>query len=210
VDAGEGEKLLVAATGALQAGEAGGGVAAAVELVDDGHRIVTQRAVVLEVVALVAGAEVAPCVVDDLTSSMQFGLARLRGRLSRRRIARGARRAVGWVDKSVAQTAHVNSFKSFCQTGVVPACRYRIGGRRGVLEHDASEGPLGAAILSLALTAKAAPGLVAVRLGGCKPPALARTLGRYLRTRNHSPQAIDHAEQGAGAEFFDPMNNANE
>ena len=73
--AGEGDELLVAATGALQAGEAGGEVAATVELVDDGHRVVAQRPVVLAVVGLVSGAEVAPCVVDDLTSSMQSGFA---------------------------------------------------------------------------------------------------------------------------------------
>ncbi len=39
----------MAATGALQAGEAGGEVAAAVELVDDGYRVVAQRAVCLAV-----------------------------------------------------------------------------------------------------------------------------------------------------------------
>ena len=64
--AGEGEELLVPAVRALQAGEAGGEIAAALELIDDGHRVVAQRPVGLAVGGLVFGAEVAPSVVDDL------------------------------------------------------------------------------------------------------------------------------------------------
>ena len=65
----------MAAVGALQAREAGREIAAAVELVDDGYRVVAQRAVGLAVGALVASAEVAPGVVDDLTSSIRIGFA---------------------------------------------------------------------------------------------------------------------------------------
>ncbi len=63
------------AVGALQAGEAGGEVAAAVELVDDSHRVVAQRPLGLAVGGFVSGAEVVPGVVDDLTLSMRIGFA---------------------------------------------------------------------------------------------------------------------------------------
>jgi len=85
--AGEGEEALVAAVGirADEAGESGAEIAALVEAVDgrDGGGAVA---------AFVVGEEVAPGVVDNLTSSMQFGFAMQECRSTRRGIATAARR----------------------------------------------------------------------------------------------------------------------
>ena len=64
--AGEGEQLLMAAVGALEAGEAGGEIAAAVELIDHGHGIPTQRTVSPAMAGFVVGDELVPGIVDDL------------------------------------------------------------------------------------------------------------------------------------------------
>ena len=64
--AGEGEQLLMAAVGALEAGEAGGEIAAAVELIDHGHGIPTQLTVSPAMVGFVVGDELVPGIVDDL------------------------------------------------------------------------------------------------------------------------------------------------
>ena len=71
--AGEGEELFVAAAGALEAGEAGGEVAAAVELVDDGDGVPAQRAVGAAVAGFVAGDELVPGVVDELPEGRGAG-----------------------------------------------------------------------------------------------------------------------------------------
>jgi hypothetical protein len=73
--AGEGEELFVAAVRALETGETGGEVAAAVELIHNVDRIPAQRAMGLAVAAFVMGGELVPGIVDDLTSSMQSGFA---------------------------------------------------------------------------------------------------------------------------------------
>jgi len=64
--AGEGEEALVTAIRALQAGEAVGEVATAVELLDHRDGIASQGAVDLAVAGFVLGEEVAPSVMDDL------------------------------------------------------------------------------------------------------------------------------------------------
>ena len=65
--AGEGEQLLMAAVGALEPGESGGEVAAAVELVDHGDGASSaQRAVSPAVAGFVVGDELIPCMVNDL------------------------------------------------------------------------------------------------------------------------------------------------
>jgi hypothetical protein len=64
--AGEGEELFVAAVRALEAGEAGGEVAAFVELIDYGDGVFAQGAVGLAVDGLVFGEKWGPGVVDDL------------------------------------------------------------------------------------------------------------------------------------------------
>ena len=64
--AGEGEELFVAAIGAMEAGEAGGEVAAAEEGADGSEGIGAQRSHRAAVVLFVGGEEVVPGVVDDL------------------------------------------------------------------------------------------------------------------------------------------------
>ena len=60
--AGEGEQLFVAALRALKAGEPDGEITTAVELIDDGHGILSQRTMGLAVGCLVVGDKVAPAV----------------------------------------------------------------------------------------------------------------------------------------------------
>ena len=64
--AGEGEELLVAAAGAVEAGEALGQVAAAQEGLDDRHGGGVERAVARPVSFLVSREEIGPAVVDSL------------------------------------------------------------------------------------------------------------------------------------------------
>ncbi len=64
--AGEGEEFLMAAVGALEPGESGGEIAAAVKLIDHGHGIPTQRTVSLAVTGFVVCDEIVPGIVDDL------------------------------------------------------------------------------------------------------------------------------------------------
>jgi len=64
--AGEGEELFVAAVGAMEAGEAGGEVAAAEEGADGGDGIGAQRSHGAAVVGFASGEEVVPGVVDEL------------------------------------------------------------------------------------------------------------------------------------------------
>ena len=64
--AGEGEEAFVTAIGALEAGEAGGEVAAAEEGFDGGSGCGVKRAEGFAVFAFVAGEEVVPAVVDEL------------------------------------------------------------------------------------------------------------------------------------------------
>jgi len=66
----------MAAVGALEPGESGGEVAAAVELADDVDGVLTKRTVDGAVTLFVAGDEIRPAVVDELTPSMQSGFAR--------------------------------------------------------------------------------------------------------------------------------------
>ena len=74
--AGEGQQFFVAAIGALETGKAGGEIAAAVELVDDGHGIPSERAVRLPVDGFVSGHEVVPGMVDDLPERRSAGASR--------------------------------------------------------------------------------------------------------------------------------------
>jgi hypothetical protein len=62
----EGEELLMAAAGALETGESGGKVAAAVELIDHRHGIPAQRAMSPAMAGVVVGDELIPCMVNDL------------------------------------------------------------------------------------------------------------------------------------------------
>jgi hypothetical protein len=64
--AGEGEEALVAAIGALEPGESGGKVTAAMELSDDGYGVVVEWPVDGAVAFLVACFEVGPAAVDEL------------------------------------------------------------------------------------------------------------------------------------------------
>lgn len=64
--AGEGEELFVPAIGAVEAGEAGGEVAAAEEGADGGGGFGAQRSHGAAVMLFVAGEEVIPSVVDKL------------------------------------------------------------------------------------------------------------------------------------------------
>jgi hypothetical protein len=64
--AGEGEEVLVAATGAEESGEAGGEVAAADEVLDVGDGIGTQGAHGGTVILFVAGEEIVPAMVNQL------------------------------------------------------------------------------------------------------------------------------------------------
>ncbi len=75
--AGECEEALVAAVGALQAGEAGGEVAAAEERLDGGNGGGAQWAEGFAVVFLVVGEEVGPAVVDELPEWRGAGAAGL-------------------------------------------------------------------------------------------------------------------------------------
>jgi hypothetical protein len=97
--AGEGEELFVAAIGAMNAGEAGGEIAAPEKGADGGDGIGAQRSHGAAVMLFVAGDEIVPSVVDDLTTSMQRGFARQESRSTRRRIATEARRAGGAVGR---------------------------------------------------------------------------------------------------------------
>jgi hypothetical protein len=74
--AGEGEEPLVSAIRALEPGESGGEIAAAVELTHDVNRVVTERTVNGAVALLVAGFEVGPAVVDELPERRGTGTAR--------------------------------------------------------------------------------------------------------------------------------------
>ena len=64
--AGEGEQAFVATVGALEAGEAGGEVAAAKEGLDGGDGIGAKRAEGFPVLPFVVGEELVPAVVEDL------------------------------------------------------------------------------------------------------------------------------------------------
>ena len=64
--AGEGEEALMAAAWALQPGESGGEVAAAVELAYDIDRVLAKRTVDRAVAFFVPSHEVRPAVMDDL------------------------------------------------------------------------------------------------------------------------------------------------
>jgi hypothetical protein len=74
--AGEGEEALVPAVGALEPGESGGEVAAAVELANYGYGVVAQRAVDGAVAFFVACDEIGPAVMDDLPQGRGAGTAR--------------------------------------------------------------------------------------------------------------------------------------
>ena len=71
--AGEGEEAFVSAIGALEAGEAGGEVAATEEGLDGGDGVGAQRAEGLPMVSLVIGEEDGPAVVDDLPEGRGAG-----------------------------------------------------------------------------------------------------------------------------------------
>jgi hypothetical protein len=75
--AGEGEEALVAAVGALEAGEAGGEITAAQEGFDGGDGLGAERAERLAVAGFVLGEEVVPAVVDELPEGRGAGAARL-------------------------------------------------------------------------------------------------------------------------------------
>ena len=75
--AGEGEELFVAAVGAMEAGEAGGEVAAAEEGADGGDGIRAQRSHGAAVVGFVSGEEVVPGVVDELPEGRGARAARV-------------------------------------------------------------------------------------------------------------------------------------
>ena len=75
--AGEGEEAFVAAVGALQAGEAGGEVAATEEGFDGGGGGGVDRAEILAVFAFVVGKEFVPAVVDKLPEGRGAGAAGL-------------------------------------------------------------------------------------------------------------------------------------
>ena len=73
--AGEGEEFFVPAIGALEAGEAGGEVAAAEERFDGGGGSGVERAVGWPVIVLVVGEEFVPSVVDELPEGRGAGSA---------------------------------------------------------------------------------------------------------------------------------------
>jgi hypothetical protein len=73
--AGECEEALVAAVGALQAGESGGEVSAAEEGLDGGDGGGAERSEGLPVVFLVVGEEVGPAVLDELPEGRGAGVA---------------------------------------------------------------------------------------------------------------------------------------
>jgi len=75
--AGEGEEALVAAIGALEAGEAGGEVATAEERFNGGSGGGVERAEGLAVFGFVVGEEVVPAVVDELPKGRGAGAAGL-------------------------------------------------------------------------------------------------------------------------------------
>lgn len=64
--AGEGEEAFVAAIGALEAGEAGGKVAATEKAFDGGDGLAAERAETFAMAGFVLGEEVIPAVVDEL------------------------------------------------------------------------------------------------------------------------------------------------
>ena len=64
--AGEGEELFVATVGALEPGESGGEIAAAVKLVHHRHGVPAQRAVSLAMAGFVVGDKLVPGIMDDL------------------------------------------------------------------------------------------------------------------------------------------------
>ncbi len=74
--AGEGQQLLVAAIGALEAGESGGEVAAAVEFLDDVNGVGAKRPTGLAMGGSVVSEKLAPAVVDDLPEWRGAGAAR--------------------------------------------------------------------------------------------------------------------------------------
>lgn len=75
--AGEGEKTLVAAVGALKSGEAGGEIAAAEEGLDGGDGLRAQRTEGLAVAGFVLGEKVVPAVMDELPEGRGTGTAGL-------------------------------------------------------------------------------------------------------------------------------------
>jgi len=77
--AGEGEEALVAAIGALEAGEAGGEVATAEERFDGGSGGGVERAEGFAEFGFVVGEEVVPAVVDELPKGRGAGAAGLVG-----------------------------------------------------------------------------------------------------------------------------------
>ena len=56
----------MAVGGALETGEAGGEVAAAIELIDDGHGLRAQRAMSPAIAGFEVGDELVPGIMDDL------------------------------------------------------------------------------------------------------------------------------------------------
>ena len=88
VFAGEGEEALVTAVGALEAGEAGGEVAAAEEGFDGGGGGGVERAEILAMFGFVIGQKSVPAVVDELpegivanSDRLSLALARAPGRV---------------------------------------------------------------------------------------------------------------------------------
>jgi len=74
--AGEGKEPLVSAVGALEPGESGGQVAAAMELADDVDGVETEKTVDGAVALLEAGDKIGPTMVDDLPKQRGAGTAR--------------------------------------------------------------------------------------------------------------------------------------
>ena len=72
----EGEELFVTAIGAMEAGEAGGEIAAAEEGADAGDGLGAQRSHGATVVLFVAGEKSIPCVLDELPEGRGAGAAR--------------------------------------------------------------------------------------------------------------------------------------
>ena len=75
--AGESEELLMAAVGALEAGESGGEVAAAEEGLDGGDGGGAERTEGLPVVFFVVGEKIVPAVLDELPEGRGAGAAGL-------------------------------------------------------------------------------------------------------------------------------------
>jgi hypothetical protein len=100
--AGEGEQVLVAATGAEESGEAGGEVAAAEEALDMGDGVGTQGAHGGPVMLFVAGGEIVPAMVNQLPEGRSTGAAGFwAGRIYRNAPTDDARSGKVWADASL-------------------------------------------------------------------------------------------------------------